>query len=413
MSEPTSLRPIAAEPADGVCPARRGTLTRLLPVLAVLLIGGATSLGAYLVTRDWQARDLAKEFGIEAQAHADQIADQFRHFITQMQAVGRFFAASQEVTDDEFTAFARASVIQDQLARALAWAPRVSDAERPGFEAQARAAGRRDFAIRDGIGTTSEPAAPRPEYFPLYLLEPRTDREPLLGLDLGAEPRRRADLDQARDLGQPRAMLPLDLGLEVADQPALLVALPHYRNGAPVGTPEERHHSLQGFVLGTIAIANLVRTAREQMPHQDCDLRLRDMDGPGTAAADLDPGAVEQGPLQFQAALDVAGHRLALSIRPTADYLARHSNRWAAVMLAMGLLVTGMLTSLVALLQRRRLAVEALVRQRTRELTAALDQGRASELRLCQAQELGDLGSFVYEIATDHWTSSQIGRAHV
>lgn len=55
-----------------------------------------------------------------------------------------------------------------------------------------------DFRIREP-GATARPANTRDEYYPLTYLEPFADRRVVLGLDLAADPVRRAAIEQARD----------------------------------------------------------------------------------------------------------------------------------------------------------------------------------------------------------------------
>ena len=112
--------------------------------------------------------------------------------------------------------------------------PRVPESARAAYESTARADGLADFCFREvDAGGQAVPAAHRPEYLPVYYVEPRQENESAVGYDLNSDTSRRLALQQARDSGQPIATAPLHLVQESARQTGLLVLLAVYRGLPP------------------------------------------------------------------------------------------------------------------------------------------------------------------------------------
>ena len=124
-------------------------------------------------------RQLQQRFSWAVSAHGD---------LLQMQINER----SQDldvVTRREFAAYAK-PMLQDALA--VAWMPKVEDAQRQAFEAQASAEAATPFRIRQ-LNEREElvSASPRPRYFPLLYIESSRLVSMPFGLDMTSHPERR------------------------------------------------------------------------------------------------------------------------------------------------------------------------------------------------------------------------------
>ena len=141
---------------------------------------------------------VSAEFAMQAESRARELQE----VLSRYQGTIEGFAAAlpyQNIDETAFRAYAKtvllASTVLQPGVETLAWAPRVTEHERPAFEAAARIERHDDFTIRekDGGGDV-EPAAPSPDYYPLRYVEPEHASSPY-GLDLqrsGADALRQA-----------------------------------------------------------------------------------------------------------------------------------------------------------------------------------------------------------------------------
>ena len=119
-------------------------------------------------------------------------------------------------------------------------------------------------------------AGSRPEYFPVYFVEPYATNEAALGFDLATNPARREALTRARDTGDIVATARVVLVQEKIGQYGFLLFDPLYRKGASLNTPEQRRANLVGFVLGVFRIPDVVETAIRNHKRTGLDLSLYD-----------------------------------------------------------------------------------------------------------------------------------------
>ncbi|MCW8992604.1 MAG: CHASE domain-containing protein [Gammaproteobacteria bacterium] len=266
----------------------------------------------------------------------------------------------------------------------LKWAPRVTEAQRPAFEAAARAAGLASFRIteRDAQGRLVL-AGRRAEYFPVYYAEPLAGNELTLGFDIASGPVRRAALEQARDSGTTVTTEHITL-LQMPEEVegGFLVLSPIYRGGTD--RPPDvaaRRTGLLGFAGATLRINVLLRDALPELGER-LDLTLYDapaVDGcvPLTATGAAALPANSQ-PLCIP--IQLPGQRWTAVFSPTPAFhlLHRHWQAWQA--LAWGLSLTIVLVVALFNLGRRAARLEALAQE-----LAASNTALSAEQRLLEA----------------------------
>ncbi len=252
---------------------------------------------------------------------------------------------------------------------ALEWVPRVPHSRRAELEEAARAAGFPDFRFVERTESGEWVAAgERREYFPVYLVEPLRGNEPALGLDLAADPVRRAALEAAREHGALRASAPIRLPQEPDELSGFLVALPvHAKNG-----------DLSGFVVAVYVVDEIVAQAARHgtVDMEGLEVELADAAAPpaldrlyNRPFAQSDSPSAVVGPVV--ATIDVAGRPWRLRATPSAAYVAaRRGDRPLSVLLA-GLFLTSVVGFFLELLGFRANAVKRLVLTRTADLTRA------------------------------------------
>lgn len=165
----------------------------------------------------------------------------------------------------------------------LQWLPRIRDEDRAMIESMVRADGYEDFVIKelapDGL---VQVAGTRSEYFPIFYREPDPGNESFLGLDLAAEPRRRAALELARDNGIMSVTERLPLAWDSEARYGVLVAKAVYQYGIIPDNVDERRSMHLGYVIGVVRIADAVSDSISVSDNGDLstDILVFDADSP-------------------------------------------------------------------------------------------------------------------------------------
>ena len=225
------------------------------------------------------------------------------------------------------------------------------------------------------------PSGERPFYTPVVYLEPFRDRNlAAFGYDMFSEPVRRQVMLAAAESGLTRMTGKVTLLQEtnIRRQAGVLMYTPLYRQGEPIGTPQQRLQALDGFVYIPYRMGDLMRGilgASEQ------DLSLKIYAGPNEQAEQLlyATHEVERSkPARYSqvAKLDHYGQiwTLRLESRSTYDHFF-HANDQLVIGLGVGLSL--LLFFLISSLSLRQKRAEALAQQMTEHI---LENKRALQL---------------------------------
>jgi len=254
-------------------------------------------------------------------------------------SLASFFEASDEVTRGEFHTFCAGALARYPAIAGLSWNPRVIAARRDELEARARGEGFPAFAFTErSSGGGLRVAQSRPDYAPVYYLEPGVDNAIVLGYDAVSDPVRRAAFDRASRSGGAVASGRTELIQRVPAAGVLLVAPVHARGAGG---------ALVGHVVGVFALQDVVDTALRDIDHDGMRTTLldhtagaRDVLYPiaaGGAPDDTAPDQRQAWPIEF------GGRHWQLEIAPTAAFLATQRSWQAWTVLAGGLMFVGLL----------------------------------------------------------------------
>jgi serine/threonine protein kinase/CHASE1-domain containing sensor protein len=175
---------------------RFGVVTRsFLPSIAALLIGGASTLGAFIFVRQ---QERSHHQLVEQRRAADATSAIFLALQVPVEAaltLPAFLNARGVVTQAEFDAFAKPLLERHRSLKKLQWAVRVPDADRAGFESRWR------ITIRQPDAEGKMVTAPtRPEYYPILYIAP--DEPTVAGFDVAYDQARRSMLERAVTTGR-------------------------------------------------------------------------------------------------------------------------------------------------------------------------------------------------------------------
>ena len=232
---------------------------RRLAIALVVAIGVVISLALSVLLESGQREQSRLHFERHAPYLASRLETTLRSDREVVQSIASFWAASTEVDRNEFHVFTASALSRHPHIQALEWVPRVTEERRAEYEAAARADGLGDFQFteRSEQGQLVRAVA-RPEYYPVYYVEPLAGNQSALGYDLASEPVRKEALDRARDTAEPAATGRISLVQEQGRQDSYLLFFPIYRKGSYPSSVEERRADLEGFALAVFRIGDLV-----------------------------------------------------------------------------------------------------------------------------------------------------------
>ncbi len=381
-------QPLGLTP-QGTAPWFHGWRAYRGPVLAALM-GLALSLLAFFTLYGWE-RTRAHFRLMTAAEDIGAIVNRCAHFqVDVLYALAALFNTFPAQIDyPAFRTFARPLTEHCEALLALHWIPRVTEAERPGFEARVQ-------QVFPGFQITApaqqggvEREGPREAYFPILYLEPLEAYREALGFDVASRPGRRSALEQARDTGQIviwtlRALAPYPVG-----PPTQMIFYPIYVPGAAVDTVTARGQALRGFVASALRISGIMEEALRAAGNPAVDVYFYQTVPDGHREL-LYAYHAPTAPHGLQAALnrppatapvvsnnfDVAGYTWSVSVTPAGgvDPALRSWQPWGGLGL-------GLLGTLLLLWYWQVLRVHA---ARIEQLAGAL---RASETQLRQQAE--------------------------
>lgn len=222
---------------------RRTDRVRLAAVVGALLV--VTALAALVAHRVDEDREETREEQAAAQAVA-AIENSAARLQDAVRDLTSLFSASDDVTTDEFFAFAEPA-LEAGAASSLARIDLVTDAQRPAFERRfGRSIWEPDAEARDGQAI----APTRPEYAVAVTVANRELRRPVVGFNLLAAPARARALRASARTGEATASGVVSLA--GTGRAGYILVAPRYAQDAPVETPAQRQRALQGWVTGSL-----------------------------------------------------------------------------------------------------------------------------------------------------------------
>jgi PAS domain S-box-containing protein len=371
--------------------SRQLLLLRQYAIPALVLCAGVLlSLAMFAAVRSWEQRRLEQQFEAGVNDRVSTLKKELEADELVVQAMVSFYDGSQEVTRDEFTAFAAAFLAWQPDIRALEWVPRVRAAEVAAYEARARKEGLPGFRITEVTeGGAVAAAGACEEYFPVLFAEPHAKNVSTFGWDLASDPVRRQSLWLARDTGKMVATGQVALVQGKADESGFLIVAPIYAKGAPRATVEDRRASLEGFVLAAFEFEVFAEEVFEQLTPAGVDVHFFDVSAPAgrqhvyshwTRMRDGPPPPAPETPEAVRAdlrrdmmlALPQRNLMVVLAAVPALAAGARTEEPW--IVLAAGLVVTTLLTGYLVSVKRHAGRTEMLAAQLTATNKSLLEQ---------------------------------------
>jgi signal transduction histidine kinase len=242
---------------------RRTLLTRSVVVAVILVAALAAAAGAW---RFEEAR-ADDEQDARAQASTAALRSQLAAVVVSLEGLRGLIEGghgADAATFEPFAAYALAS----RGGLLAAWIPRVTRGERSAFEREA------GVRVVDGENGVTRPAAPRAEYFPVALTQPRALGRPLVGLDVGASVVGHALIAEARDTGLTRISEPAALP---GQGTVIILVRAVYGRGRVAADVASRRAAFSGVVATANRLEDIGRAVLADLP-EGTALEIREGD---------------------------------------------------------------------------------------------------------------------------------------
>jgi signal transduction histidine kinase/CheY-like chemotaxis protein len=249
MSAEPSPRPdLAAEPLR-----RRAALAWLA---SIVLVGLALTTLAAVTRQRANTQRAEAEFERLTDRIVDRVSERMRLFEYGLRGGRGAFVAAPGLTADCWRAYMQSRDVDREFWGALGfgYVARVARTDVDDYVAAMRTTFP-EFSIQlpDGGATT------HPDLFVIQFLEPLQPHRYILGLDIGAERRRREAAERAMRSGLATLSAPIRLRQLDGRRLGLLYLLPIYRPDAPTTTEEERVAALRGWIYAPIVVERAMR----------------------------------------------------------------------------------------------------------------------------------------------------------
>lgn len=362
---------------------------RRYQIMVISLAAGlALTLGLYLGAREFDQRRLQLEYDNFGRDIEALLKSKIAANLESLQSIASLYGSSREVDREEFALFTEPVLAKHPGVKALAWAPRVSADGVAAHESTATANLKVAAEYRVRAPATSRVVATgpgaatlaTPDHYPVLYIEPFAAMQDLLGLDLARVPELAEFVARAIEHAEPVASAPIRFEGRADLQFDCLVFLPVYRKGSPTETADQRRENLEGLTISLVSLPDFMARALKDINVRGQEIQLID---PNRSAAEqlryrsrapgeqASAGRTDLGLEPWERRLPLAGRELRLVGLPTPQYVGAERRRGPLGLLIGGLLFTGLISAYLHTVSNRAQRIQAVVQERTRELSDA------------------------------------------
>lgn len=319
----------------------------------------------------------------DASLRADTIINKLDDSLLVVMALRNYFAASEQVTREQFATFSRPFLHERNEIKALSWNKRLSHAQRGAFEVLGRKELANEFFIYErGSKGDLVPAGGRNFYYPVWYIEPMGENRKAIGFDVGSNSVRLAALERARDTGKATATERIKLIQDGVPAYSVLVFNPLFAKGLPATTVAERRLALQGYSVAVLDMEKVLHAALGKtqpigLPFDLIDLSAPEdrqilhhwyprLNGKGAWLAPLLPDA----PSTIRK-FSFCEREWGVKLTPSQEYMVRNYPLAYWLVLPVGVLLSMLLGLYSHTLQEQRQKLEEQVLERTAELQSS------------------------------------------
>jgi len=358
----------------------------------ITVLGGiALSLLLYLSVRDWERERAEEALIVSAYQSSALIKAEIRLYASMLQLMQRLHGSDAEANREDFAALAAYLLGRHPAIVRLSWVVRVPQSERESFERELKGPDGEAPGVWEFSGEARKPAGAREDHFVVQLEVARGSGPPRLGLDIASLPELASALAWAEVNGQ--VMLS---GKERHTPDRAIVNL-----GLPVAAPGKAGEGkFSGVILEAVDVAVLVDDIfLANANFKQLDFLLVDLSAPNeerVVHASFPLPASDQQSRRRQIehefvasnvgewAFEFGGRRWEMYFRPSSTRTSAPAYFFAKTLLAVGILLTTIITMYVLGLSTYATEIESLVT----EVSGKNQQLVEADRQLQQKQEM-------------------------
>ena len=361
----------------------------LQPEAWILAFGVVITVAAFEHVREDDQQSLRLQLSRRAENVMGVVNETLTTQADSLYALRSQFEQPGGVSKEQFASSAEEILTRQPNLWSLQWAPRVSLGERLTFVQKARALGLSDYHLTMRNGTDLAPDIARPVSFPVLYAEPtRPDDAYIFGLDLAeasfADMLPASAMSGAVGLSrQIRLIHPGKAGPTIGY--AAVVAV--YRDPSRRLTPSQRNVLLTGYLVAIYKLdavfgdifsrlqgpgLDILVTDKTEAGHPDILYFHNDDKTPFTGPAAFDKG------WHIATSTSISGRTWEFQYRQSGDWFSQNADSDCWLVLAFGLVVSGIATGYVRTARTRQYQIAIQVAERTAELE--LSRGQLADL---------------------------------
>ncbi len=394
-------------------PSRQSLGARALAPLLIFLLGAAISAAAGLWLQRSNQLHAIDDFERAVERVNREISHRFVTPVYGLNGARGLYAGSTQVDRATFRAYVESRDLAQEFpgVRGFGFIERVTPDLLPEFLKAQQVGGVPEFKmhrLRDGDSS---------EHYIIKFIEPETQNESSLGLDIGSEVRRRVAAQQAIDSGLPTITAPITLVHDQRRLPGVLLFLPVYEHQATPGNLAERRATLVGLLFAPIVINDLLKDIAEI--HRD-RIRFQLFDSADDSQLEFQvfdsvespDAAVSDSLFSKQVALLLPGRTLTLKIDSSAQFDAEVSSSIPWAVFVAGLLASTLLALLLQQQSSGLIRGEVLAGQMTADLDrlALVARRTSNAVAITDAQQRITWVNLGFERITGYPESQAVGQ---
>jgi diguanylate cyclase (GGDEF)-like protein len=227
--------------------------------LAVAVAGLIVSASAWFAVSHWENQVAALDLSSRANSHALALQFGINSNLRKISGLRAFFEASDHVSREQFNAFSKRIMDNQNAILGMSWIPRVTRGQRIAHEHMSALDGSPGYRIKSVAPDGSmAPSPEKGEYFPVLYTATEAPDSPVYGLDLNDGGIRQETLEHARDNDAIATSSLFTLQSGTGHRRGFFVALPLYAAGLPQETVEDRKKNLRGYVAAVFQTSVLI-----------------------------------------------------------------------------------------------------------------------------------------------------------